>query len=172
MVDSTNSSQIHVDLKTALLDLDGRISNKFKFSSMSLPCLDDTVWSTNVREALMAVVDLVVMADRGNFAPGSLRKLKAYRVVVDNLRELIQDIAMIRLGEDAHFAFALERGFEELLTRECKTIQAQGTCSCKIRFVKPRTITHDGVYPIFERITIRFDGQFEVSFIDNSRYGT
>jgi hypothetical protein len=155
--------------KIANLSLDQRIIGKFKFASGDL---DTTLWAGKVRDSLRAMADLIIMADRAGVKPADLRRKRAYNVVVDNLRVLMQNVIMVKLGEDAQYAFALERGFEELLKRECKVIDDESAVKCKIRFVKPRELTHDGEYPVYERVTMRFDGQFEVSFIDGARYGS
>jgi hypothetical protein len=158
-------------LKLLPKDLDSRISGKFKFSALTAQELDDTLWPKKIESALRAFCDLIVMADRGKFAPAALRRLGVYQVATEHLRTLMQEVIMLKLGQDVSYAFALERGFEELLKRECKKIQDQGAVSCKIRFVCPRDYVQEGPYPIYDRVTIRFDGQFELSFVDDTRYG-
>lgn len=155
--------------KIANLSLDQRIVGKFKFAGGDL---DTTLWAGKVRDTLRAMEDLISMADRAGIKPADLRRKRAYTVLVDSLRMLVQNVIMVKLGEDAQYAFALERGFEELLKRECLAIDDEARIKCKIRFVKPRDVEHTGEYPIYERVTIRFDGQFELSFIDTSRYGS
>jgi hypothetical protein len=151
--------------------IDQRIKSKFKMFVGADHDLTKTVYAEQVRTALRAIAEVITVSAQAGIKPAMMRRMKAYTVVVDNLRGFMQDVAMLKLGADVNYAFALERGFEELLAHECKALHDEGKVGCKIRFVRPRDLRYDGQYSLYERITVRFDGQFEVSFIDGARYG-
>ena len=132
---------------------------------------ETTIWPNEVRAALGGIQDMIVLADRGNIKPSALRRLPLYQVAMTNLRDLVEENFMITIGEGAGFNFTLERGVEELLREECKKINDQGTCKCKIRFVKATGLPETDIV-FYDRITIRFDGQFDLHFIDRARYGS
>jgi hypothetical protein len=150
-------------------ELDREIGKKFKFFIGTAMNLDKTIWPGAVRDALQAVVDLVSLSKKAGIKPAELRRMKIYMIATDRLRSLFEETIMLRLGEEFDFAFALERGFEDLLQRECNIIHERGEARCKIRFVKAKIETGD--YAVYERVCIRFDGQYDIQFIDRSRYG-
>ena len=151
------------------IERDRKIVGRFKFTATTAEELDESIWPTRVRDTLAAMQDLIGLARRGEVKPVELRRMKLYQVTTDELRALVEDIMMIRLGKDANFSFALERGFFELLTREVDALNAKGVIRAKVRFYKPKDV-EAGEFPLYERITFRFDGQFEVQVIDRFQY--
>jgi hypothetical protein len=151
-------------------DVDRLIAFKFKFTVGTAKELNETIWPGLVRDHLQAIADLVILSKKAQMKPAELRRMKVYQVAVESLRQLFETAMLIRLGEGMDFAFALERGFAELMDRECNIIHDRGPIRCKTRFVKAQIPT--GEYPVYERICIRFDGQFDIQLIDRTRYGT
>jgi hypothetical protein len=147
------------------------IESKFRLVAKDQGEINTTMWGDAVRRALRAVVELIDLADRAGVERSKLRLMKSYTALTADLRQLVENIMMVRLGEDYGFAFALERGFEDLLKHECKVLDDEGVVKVRVRFVKPRNREQIGKYPIYERMTFRFNGQFEVGVIDAARYG-
>ncbi|BDD79538.1 hypothetical protein [Burkholderia phage FLC9] len=151
-------------------EIDRLISKQFKMFIGTVIRLDESLWAGATRNALQAIAELVLLAKKGGVKPSELRRMRIYTVAVDALRSLFENPMIIRMGEEFDFAFALERGFAELLQANCNIIHDRGEMRCKIRFVKAKVET--GQFPLYERICIRFDGQYDIQLIDRSRYGS
>jgi hypothetical protein len=151
-------------------ELEMRVTGRSRLTGVD----ESTMWPKEFRTAIRGMRDLALLAKSSATVPAKipakiLRRMDIYTVAVNNLRNLVEQYFMIRLGKDTGYQFALERGVEDMIINEMQNLVEDTSLRCRVRFAKSVGMP-DTEMPFFGRIVFRFD-QFEVTILDRSFLG-